>query len=72
MSEPEKLSYTLEEAARATGVSRTTIWRQIKAGKLQSFRYAGKTLIMADDLRAALGAAREASQARARPLSRTG
>jgi hypothetical protein len=72
MTEPEKLSFNLEEARIATGVSRSGLWRQIKAGKLKSFRYAGKTLIMADDLQAALSAAREASQARPRPVSRTG
>jgi hypothetical protein len=68
--EPERITYTLEQAAQALGVSRTGLWRQIRAGNLQSFRYAGRTLILATDLLAAVTAASEARQAAKRPPGR--
>lgn len=46
----EKLSYTVQEAAEAIGISRATIFRLIKAAKLESFSFAGRTLIRADVL----------------------
>jgi hypothetical protein len=57
----------LEQAAQACGISRTGLWRQIHTGKLASFRYAGRTLILAADLRAAVEAAREARERSKRP-----
>lgn len=54
MSEPAKLCYTIQEAAQATGVSVTTIWRQIRNGELTTFKWCGRTLIRAEVLRAAL------------------
>lgn len=46
----EKLAYTVQEAALAIGISRATIFRLIKAKRLESFSYAGRTLIRADVL----------------------
>lgn len=63
-TETAPLSYTLKEAARLTGVSRTGLWRQCRDGKLESFRYAGRTLIPADALQAAIDAARKAPRRR--------
>lgn len=50
----DKLSYTVQEAAKATGVSKATIWRRVKAGELSTFHWCGRTLIRAEELRAAL------------------
>lgn len=49
-----KLAYNIPEAAAAIGVSRATIYRLIKAGKLECFSYAGRRLIRADVLEAAI------------------
>lgn len=46
----DRLSYTVQEAAEAIGISRATIFRLIKAKRLESFSYAGRTLIRADVL----------------------
>jgi excisionase family DNA binding protein len=51
---PAKLSYTVAEAASATGVSKATIWRRVKAGELKAFSWCGRTLIRADELQASL------------------
>lgn len=60
---PEKLSYTAEEAAAATGTSRSSIWRRIQAGDLKTFKWSGRTLIHKEDLQAALDRARRRSEA---------
>ena len=49
-----KLSYTVDEAAKATGVSRATIYRQVRAGELETFTWCGRTLIRADVLQRAV------------------
>lgn len=51
---PNKLAYTIDEAAEAMGVSRRTIYDQIRRGELEKFTWAGRTLIRADVLREAL------------------
>ena len=50
---------TVEEAGRALGVSRSTIWRLIQRGQLPSVRRGGRRLVQATALRkaATLGAA---------------
>lgn len=50
----EKLSFTIEEAASAIGVSRAQVYRLIRAGQLEKFTWAGRSLIRADVLRQAL------------------
>jgi predicted site-specific integrase-resolvase len=32
----QKLSYTLKEAAQATGLSYTTLWRQVQRGNIRT------------------------------------
>lgn len=54
MSAIERLSYTVAEAAQATGVSKATIWRRVKEGELATFKWCGRTLIRAEELRRAL------------------
>ena len=50
----QKLSYTIEEAASAIGVSRAQVYRLIRAGELEKFTWAGRSLIRADVLTKAL------------------
>lgn len=50
MSQPEKLSYTVSEAAAAVGVSEKTIRRAIDAGDLPSYRPTYRPLILVADL----------------------
>jgi len=45
------LSYTIAESVNATGVSRSSIYRALKAGELQARKRGRRTLIMADELR---------------------
>jgi len=47
---PAKLAYTVDEAARAIGVSRSTVYKLIRAGELTTFTWCGRTLIRADVL----------------------
>lgn len=54
MSEPDKLAYTIPEAAQAVGVSRATIWNRIRDGDLKTFKWSGRTLIRRDVLQAAI------------------
>ena len=39
---------TIEEAGRALGVSRATVWRRIQRGQLASIRRGGRRLVSAD------------------------
>lgn len=48
---PDKLTYTLKEAAAALGVGRTTLWRAVSEGKLRAIKLGSRTLIPADALR---------------------
>ena len=45
-----KLSYNVNEAAKAVGVGRTKLYELINRGDLQTFRLDGRTLIRADVL----------------------
>lgn len=56
--------YTVQEAARALKVSRTTIWRWIARGHLKALRIAsGTTRIRREDLEALLKPARDGTKA---------
>lgn len=48
---PEKLTYTLSEVVKATGVGRSTLYRMRKDGELVFWKCGNKTLIKADELR---------------------
>ena len=48
---PDKLTYTIKEAAAALGVGRTTLWRAVADGKLPAVKFGSRTLIPADGLR---------------------
>lgn len=47
---PNKLSYTVNEAAAAIGVSRSKIYALVREGELSVFKWCGRTLIRADVL----------------------
>lgn len=62
---PRKLAYNIDQAAEAVGVSRRTIYSEVKAGHLWTFKAAGRTLILADVLRGYV----ERQAAASRPLA---
>jgi excisionase family DNA binding protein len=55
MSEEQDEYYTASEAARDLRVSRTTIWRWVREGRLAAYHVGGRTLrIRRDDVKKAL------------------
>lgn len=48
----EKVAYRINEAVVATGVPRSTLYEQIRSGRLRTRKLGARTLIMAADLRA--------------------
>lgn len=46
----EKISYTVNEAVKACGLGRTTIYELIKAGELKPAKVGTRTLILRSDL----------------------
>ncbi len=50
----DKLSYRIDEACAATGLSRPTIYRLVERGELRTFKVGTRTLIMASVLEAFL------------------
>lgn len=51
-----RLAFSINEAVEVSGISRTTIFAAIKAGKLVARKYGRRTLIAAEDLKAFLDA----------------
>ena len=51
------LTYTLNGAAAASGLSRSTLYRHAAAGRLRLVKVGGRTLVDAASLRALVGAA---------------
>ena len=47
-----KIAYSIREAARASSLSRSTIYNHISAGRLQARRIGGRTIIPAASLQA--------------------
>jgi excisionase family DNA binding protein len=54
----ERLSYGLDDAATAIGVSRRTVYDYIGSGRLKAVKLGGRRLIFKEDLLAFLAAAR--------------
>lgn len=50
------LTYTLHDAAAASGLSRNTLYRHAQAGALRLVKVGGRTLVDAASLRALVGA----------------
>lgn len=49
-----KLSYTVDEASAAIGISRSKFYELVRMGEIQTFKWCGRTLVRADVLRAAV------------------
>lgn len=45
----DRKSFTIADVTRETGTSRTTIYEEIKAGRLQARKLGRRTLILAED-----------------------
>ena len=58
-TEDEVLALRIDDAARCSGVGRTSIYQEIKAGCLRATKVAGRTVILRDDLRSWLHACRD-------------
>jgi excisionase family DNA binding protein len=43
--------FTINDAVKASGIGRTTLYQEIKAGRLRAVKRGRRTLILADDLR---------------------
>ena len=50
-TEPERLSYSLDEACRTIGLSRATLYRLNAEGKLRFVKVSRRTIVPAADLR---------------------
>jgi excisionase family DNA binding protein len=46
----EKLAYRIDEASRASGIGRTKLYEQMKAGRLQACKVGNRTLILRSEL----------------------
>ena len=53
-SASDKLAYTVEEAGRAIGVSRSTVFDMIRMGELLAKKLRGRTLIVRTELQRVL------------------
>jgi len=51
MPDPERLAYSVKEAVKATGLSRTTLYRMIRDGELPNVVVHSRRLIPAEALR---------------------
>lgn len=49
---PPKISYSINEAAHASSLGRSSIYNAINSGRLQARRVGGRTVILADSLHA--------------------
>lgn len=49
---PAKLAYTIPDAVSATSIGRSTIYSEIKNGRLRATHIGGRTVILAEHLAA--------------------
>lgn len=47
----ERLAYSVNDAAVALGIGKTTLWKAISDGRLRAFKFGARTLIPAEALR---------------------
>ena len=52
ISAADKVAYRINEAVAATGVPRSTLYEEIRSGRLRTRKLGARTLIMAEDLHA--------------------
>lgn len=60
MSEQSPIAYRVQDAVKASGISRSTLYELVKSGRLPSVKAAGRRLILREDLEAFLKAGRVA------------
>lgn len=48
------LTLSIAEVCKATGIGRTSVYAAIKSGQLRAVKFAGRTLIRTEDLKAFL------------------
>jgi len=65
-SQPDRLCYSINEAAKLVGVCKRTIYNEISAGRLRKMKLARRALIPADALREWIDAASKPAGARGR------
>lgn len=51
---PDRLTYSIEQAARALGVGRSLVFTLLKEGQLKSIRVGKRRLVLATELQAFL------------------
>ena len=56
-----KIAYRVDEAVAASGLGRTTLYDEIKAGRLRAVKVAGRRLIFKEDLETFLRSYAEAA-----------
>jgi excisionase family DNA binding protein len=61
----QRLTYTLEEASFASGISRSTLYRLIERGELRSVKLGDRRLIPVSELRRLCGVMRQEAVASA-------
>ncbi len=54
ISTQEKLAFRVNEAVAVSGLSRSTLYELLKAGKLRAVKVGGRRLILREDLQALL------------------
>lgn len=47
----EKFAYTVDEAAKALSVSKSSLYKAVREGQLSTFKFMNRTLVSAEELR---------------------
>jgi excisionase family DNA binding protein len=67
-----KLTYSINEACKASSLGRTTIYEHIRAKRLRAVRVGGRTLIPAESLMALLKIGGDVASGSGRPADEVG
>lgn len=59
---PKKLAFGISEAIEVTNIGRSRLYKDIRAGRLKTFKVGNRTLIAADDLKRWLESYREPTE----------
>ncbi|MBT5108269.1 MAG: helix-turn-helix domain-containing protein [Rhodospirillaceae bacterium] len=69
---PVKLAYGIADAVQATSVGRSSLYEEIRAGRLKTFKIGTRTLIAAESLNAWLATHQAATECKSPPNSNQG
>ena len=58
-----KISYSIDEVTKATGLGRTSVYEEIRENRLRSFKVGKRRLVAEDDLKAWIDSHRGISDA---------